>query len=147
MNIITPTPSQAAFIMKKFMEEQGFDVKLNVAQTCVARMSGYASFNAFTAAVELRGAKCPDLSPGNMLDKEGLKLFAITGRVPNDDDDTLNLIWAQAEVDAVESMRKMLCQDGWENYKTGTPESMFITERELVGHVEKGLFILSPAHN
>jgi hypothetical protein len=51
MQVIKPTPSQAAFILKKFMDESGEPMKLSRAQEAVARMQGFANWNALTSVM------------------------------------------------------------------------------------------------
>lgn len=57
MQVITPTPSQAALVLKKYFQEQGVDLEVSQMQEAVARMQGYASWNALAAAIDPRGAK------------------------------------------------------------------------------------------
>jgi len=54
MQVIKPTPSQAAYVLKKFMEEQGTPMKLSQAQEAVARVEGFASWNTLTSAMDPR---------------------------------------------------------------------------------------------
>jgi hypothetical protein len=54
MKVITPTPSQAAVVLKKFLQQNGLDVQLSVAQEASARMRGYADWQAFVSDVEPR---------------------------------------------------------------------------------------------
>ncbi|MDO8416526.1 MAG: hypothetical protein Q7S87_09975 [Agitococcus sp.] len=51
MNVIKPTPSQSAFILKKFFEEQGITLKISQAQEAIARTWGYSSWNALTSNI------------------------------------------------------------------------------------------------
>jgi hypothetical protein len=52
MQVIKPTPSQAAFVLKKFLEEHGVSMKLSKTQDAVARMQGYANWNALASEID-----------------------------------------------------------------------------------------------
>jgi len=54
MNVIKPTPSQAAFVLKNFLKAEGIDIKLGQTQEAVARMLGYSSWNALASEVDPR---------------------------------------------------------------------------------------------
>lgn len=107
MAVIEPTPSQAAVVLKKFLKSIGVELKLSQAQTAIARTRGYADFQAFVSDVPHRGVASgphpkndkPDLIEGG---SGTLELWAITGRLYGDDDDTLELIWAKDEGTATE---------------------------------------------
>ena len=88
MQVITPTPSQAAFVLKKYLQEQGVEMKLGQMQEAVARMQGYASWNALTADVAPRGNTPADgalkrTAPGQYTVQEGAPdaLFVTVGPV------------------------------------------------------------------
>lgn len=59
MQVIKPTPSQAAFILKKFMDESGEPMKLSRAQEAVARMQGFANWNALTSVMHPKVGEKP----------------------------------------------------------------------------------------
>jgi hypothetical protein len=52
MQVIKPTPSQAAFVLKKFMDENGVSLKLSKAQEAVARLQGFANWNTLTSVMD-----------------------------------------------------------------------------------------------
>lgn len=54
MKVQAPSPSQAAVVLKRFANEQGCTFKLSQAQEAVARMYGYASWNAMAADIDTR---------------------------------------------------------------------------------------------
>ena len=59
MESIQPTPSQAAFVLKRFMAEQGVTVPLASAQEAVARMLGFANWQALVAVQDPRIGSLP----------------------------------------------------------------------------------------
>lgn len=54
MQVIKPTPSQAAVVLKKFLKEQGVEMKLSKAQEAVARMQGFADWQSLAGAMDPR---------------------------------------------------------------------------------------------
>jgi hypothetical protein len=54
MKVITPTPSQAAVVLKKFLQHNGVELPLSVTQEASARMRGYADWQALVSDVEPR---------------------------------------------------------------------------------------------
>jgi hypothetical protein len=54
MKVITPTPSQAAVVLKKFLQQNGVELSLSVTQEASARMRGYADWQALVSDVEPR---------------------------------------------------------------------------------------------
>lgn len=57
MNTIQPTPSQSAVVLKNFLSEKGCALKLSETQEAVARMWGYASWQALASDIPVRGDK------------------------------------------------------------------------------------------
>ncbi len=54
MHTITPTASQAAVVLKKFLAEQGIELQLAKAQEAIARMNGYKDWQALVAGYGAR---------------------------------------------------------------------------------------------
>lgn len=147
MQVITPTPSQAAVAMKKFFARQGIEVKLSQAQEAIAVSQGYASWNALAAAVPVRGkpvAQAP--AAGERIDApDGLQLWAITGRVSGDDDDSLYLCWGLSQAAATEVARAQLQDDGGlPDDEDEDADQLYIICSQQVGHIEEGRFVLAP---
>lgn len=55
MPAIAPTPSQAAVILQRFLQSMGTPLQLSTAQEAVARMRGYATWQALLAEEPARG--------------------------------------------------------------------------------------------
>lgn len=142
MDIIEPTPSQAAVVLKKFLfADAGINLRLSTAQEAIARTRGYASFQAFVADVPHRGA---DSQPA-LTSATGDRLYILSGRKRHDDEDTTYVIWADAEQDAWEQFKLRLCDE------RGLPEKLafeeesdyiYITETTYVGRIVDGQFVL-----
>ncbi|MGF6301888.1 MULTISPECIES: glyoxalase superfamily protein [Paraburkholderia] len=54
MKVVRPAPSQAAVVLRKYLDSMGMNVRLSVAQEGVARMFGYADWNALAADMNTR---------------------------------------------------------------------------------------------
>lgn len=52
MQVIKPTPSQAAFVLKRFLKETGIDIQLGKAQEAIARVNGYTNWNSLTSEMD-----------------------------------------------------------------------------------------------
>lgn len=76
MQVITPTPSQAAFVLKNYLKELGIDLKLGQMQEAVARMQGYASWNALASEQDPRAG---DKQPGSVLRQTAPDKFTLVG--------------------------------------------------------------------
>lgn len=57
MKVITPTPSQAAVVLRKFLQQNGTELQLSVTQEAVARMRGYADWQALVTDINPRTGK------------------------------------------------------------------------------------------
>lgn len=74
MKVIKPTPSQAAFALKKFLEENGVSMKISKTQEAVSRLLGYANWNALTADVDPRVGM-----PQGCLQQDGEDAYTLLG--------------------------------------------------------------------
>jgi hypothetical protein len=54
--VLQPSPSRAAFLVRKYFKEQNVDIPLAMAQEAVARSLGYEDWNVLTATVDVRAA-------------------------------------------------------------------------------------------
>ena len=57
MQVIEPTPSQAAVVLQNYLKQRGLALKLSAAQEAIARTKGYSSWNALASAIPVRGEK------------------------------------------------------------------------------------------
>lgn len=150
--VIEPTPSQAAIVLKNFFAEKGIEVPLNIVQQGLARSRGYSSFNAFVKAVPHRGTTppAPETPAADFSAFEGYEYWSITGRVPFDDDDTAELIWAAPGQDASDIFKERLVPSSAfddededtdeDDDQSDEPEVYIITET-LIGKVIGGKFV------
>lgn len=105
MQVIQPTPSQAAFVLKKYFKEQGVDVKLGNAQEAVARMMGYGSWNVLATAMDPKvGVVSGPLSHGSGNEYEmttGVQSYAwitignINVQIKHEDEGVVVDLWAK----------------------------------------------------
>lgn len=149
MNVIEPTPSQAAVALKKFLASKGVNVQLGLAQEAYAVTRGYASWNVLAKDVPVRGGKRPahvvPAAGTSYPDSEGLQLWAITCRISGDDDDTLYLQWGADAGAATEAAKVSLWLDGGNEEETmgGEGQSdIYVISSELIGIIEGGAFKL-----
>ena len=54
MKVITPTPSQAAFVLKKFLTENGFELSLAKTQEAISRILGFSDWNVLSSVMDPR---------------------------------------------------------------------------------------------
>ncbi|WP_266227163.1 glyoxalase superfamily protein [Paraburkholderia sp. CNPSo 3076] len=66
MKNIEPTPSNAAYILRRFLQSKELDISLSTAQEAVARLRGFNDWNSLAAELDPRGTRA--LSAG--LDNE-----------------------------------------------------------------------------
>ena len=52
MQVIKPTPSQAAFVLKRFLQESGIEIQLGKAQEAIARVNGYTDWNSLASVMD-----------------------------------------------------------------------------------------------
>jgi len=148
MEIIKPTPSQAAVALKKFFARQNIDIKLSLAQEAIAVTNGYPSWNVLCADIPTRAVKAVPEAGAQMLGPEGFELWAVTCRVQGDDDDSLYLEWGATQGDAVAAANRGLMDDsGIEEMPSGDLEdegstTIFNINSELVGVIRQGKFCL-----
>lgn len=76
MQVIKPTPSQSAFIMTKFFKERDIAVSTSQAQEVIARMWGYANWNALTSHIDPRVG-----DPKGKLQQESETVYTLLGGV------------------------------------------------------------------
>jgi len=143
MNIIKPTPSQAAVALKKFFASQGVSIKLSMAQEAIAVTNGYPNWNVLAADVPTREVKTIPASGSEQLGEDGLQLWALSGRVYGADDDSLYLCWAQ-DADEATLFAKMWLYDVTDpsELPAEDDEPIYINCSEHVGTIEGGKFCL-----
>ena len=145
MNIIKPTPSQAAVALKKFFARHNIDIKLSLAQEAIAVTSGYPNWNVLAADVPTREVKAVPSEGSEQLGEEGLQMWALSGRVDGADDDSLYMCWAHDE-DEAKLLAKMWLYDVTDPTGLPTEEEdipIYINCSTLVGTIEGGKFCLS----
>jgi hypothetical protein len=114
VNVIHPTPSQAAVVLKNYFRRKNIDLDLGTAQEAIALTKGYASWNALASNEDPRGrtGKSKQSTPKEApLAPTQDELFAVSGRIHGDDDDTLLLIWAPDEDAARQRFKGQLRSD------------------------------------
>lgn len=155
MDIIKPTPSQSAVVLKKYLESQGLSIALNQAQEAMARMNGFASFQALASAVPLREK---DIPSGDLEKWNGYELYCVCGRFHGDDDDSPEHIWTKEGVlDAVDQFKEEILD--FRGYNDSTDDDttdeeadaeedensplnqIYVTSTRYIGKVEKGQFV------
>jgi hypothetical protein len=72
MKVITPTPSQAAVVLRKFLQQGGVEIPLSLAQEASARMRGYADWQALVSDVEPRTGQHKGASLGANVDLQNV---------------------------------------------------------------------------
>jgi hypothetical protein len=143
MNIIEPTPSQAAVVLKKFLAAAAnVDIKLSVAQEALARTRGYASFQTYVASVPQRSAP----AAGALKSAAGNQLWVVSGRNCGDDDDTVEVLWANDESDACLQFKLRICDysDLPEMYafEDDLDRPIYVVSSSLLGRVTDGHLVL-----
>ena len=150
MKSIQPTPSQAAIVLKKFLAQLGYELKLHTTQEAVARTRGYESFQAFVAAVHHRGTKPEKTKP--LTSAAGNELWALSGRLTGDDDDTMELIWAKDLADATHKFNLAICNYSdldasvADQVDIEEDETIYLVSSTRVGTLVQGQFHLNPAY-
>lgn len=149
MNVIEPTPSQAAVALKKFLASKGVNVQLGLAQEAYAATRGYASWNVLATDVPVRGEKKParvvPAAGTSYPAAEGLQLWAITCRISGDDDDSLYMQWGVDGGAATEAAKVSLWLDSGNEEETlgdADQSEIYVITTERIGIIEGGVFKL-----
>jgi hypothetical protein len=109
MKVITPTPSQAAVILKKFLQQNGMEIPLSLAQEASARMRGYVDLQALVSDVEPRTGEfrqgrphatqvAPTGEPQADNQSQRLCILALFGDIVFDDMETGHLVLRNHDV-------------------------------------------------
>lgn len=76
MDISEPTPSQAAYILRRHLQSEGVHISLSVAQESIARVRGYKDWNILASHVHPRGNRKASSSSGKqILEQERLLVY------------------------------------------------------------------------
>lgn len=137
MNFNLPLPQRAAVLAAQALRESGFEIPLSVIQEAIARSRGHKSFQTCLAAVEAAAATNS---------KEGLELWAITGREYGDDDDSMSHVWAKNGDEATDAFIREtlgLTPSGDEEPSQGHP-AYYIVDSDCLGTMRNGVFEMSP---
>lgn len=89
----------------------------------------------------------PPLAIAFSAEHEGLQLWAVTGRKVGDDDDTLGIHWAANEDDASDAFKQSSLDMSESDIGASRDDdpTYYIIDRQKIGQVTNGTFILDPA--